>query len=283
MKPIQVVSAAQIASLAPPLSLTRHKYEAGSVLAWVGSSGMMGAATLSCEAALRSGAGMVRWLYEAHTLSTERSMMIPEVIHYGFDPQDGGLALALPHTSALVGCGLGRAAHVELGLREWISHLRTPLVLDGDALFFYSKNPFPLPSQVIMTPHLGELARLLGREKIHEVDEALLKVAQVYAASHNMCLVIKGAPTWILYGAHIFRSEGGSPGMATAGCGDILAGLLAGLLAQGMSVLSAALAGVYLHQRAGEAAAKDKTPRCMIASDLFAHFPQAFRSVSWGS
>ena len=284
---LHLVTAADIQPLAPVLPLTQHKYQAGVVTAWVGSSDMMGAACLACEAALRSGAGYVRWLYDTQHVTGHAGCRLPvEVVHHGFPPLKREMIMPVLQASGscLMGSGLSRAAHVQAGLQAWIPRLQVPLVLDGDGLFFFAAQPIALPPSVIFTPHLGELAQLLRCSRIRQDEvESILPAAMALTRAHGLCLVIKGRPTYILDPAEkeIFVCDGGSPGMATAGSGDVLAGLLAGLLAQGLSPLHAAISGVFLHQRAGEYAAEEKTPRCMIASDILAQFPSAFRSVFW--
>ncbi len=282
----KIVTEIDIQALAPALSPTQHKYQAGAVTAWTGSAGMMGAASLSCEAALRSGAGYVRWLYAQDEAPLSTCNLPVEVVHQGFRHTNRKEMLPIwtSGASCLMGCGLGRTAAVEAGLREWVPQLQVPLVLDGDGLFFFAKAPFVLPTGTIFTPHLGELARLLQKPHLTQNQvESILPEAMAFAQQHRICLVLKGCPTYILdpTTTTAFRCDGGSPGMATAGTGDVLAGLLAGLLAQGISPIHAAISGVFLHQRAGEYAAREKTPRCMIASDLLAQFPSAFRSTGW--
>ena len=282
-----LVTAKDVQRLAPSLPLDQHKYQAGMVTAWVGSPGMMGAASLSCEAALRSGAGYVRWLYASEAQSLVAPYMRPvEVVQKGFAASERETIVPLLQASGscLMGCGLGRSAAVKDGLGAWLPNVQVPLVVDGDGLFFFADSPCALPASVIFTPHLGELAHLLRMRHIRQTEvEAILPTAMLFAQRHRICLVLKGHPSFILDPeTHTaFICAGGSPGMATAGSGDVLAGLLAGLLAQGLLSLHAAIAGVWLHQKAGESAAKEKTPRCMIASDLLTQFPSAFRSVHW--
>lgn len=251
----------------PSIRRSRHKYEAGYVLGIAGSPQMPGAAALATAGVLRSGAGIVR-LFSMSKMPTDQ--LLAEVIHEEYDlkriKEESKRAAAY-----FVGPGLGRTPSTEKLLKQLFPHLRLPTVLDADALYFLAKNPTTkLPKRSILTPHHGEMEKLLKKKPS-------LKNCQAYVEKHKATLVLKGAPSIVFHpGKQPLVIAHGDPGMATAGSGDVLTGILAGLLAQKMTTDEAASLGVYLHARAGEIAGLNLTSYCMIASDILKYLPQAF-------
>ena len=259
-------------SLHLPLILrTRHKYEAGYVLGIAGSPQMPGAAALASSSVLHSGAGIIRLFSMPETPS---SGLLAEVIHEEVDlkkiKEESKRAAAY-----FVGPGLGRTPQVEKLLTQLLPSLRLPTVLDADALYFLAKNPsLKLPKNSILTPHHGEMEKLLKKKPT-------LKSCQAYVDKHKTTLVLKGAPSIVFHhGKKPLVIAHGDPGMATAGSGDVLTGILAGLLAQKMPPEEAAALGVYLHARAGEIAGLNLTSYCMVASDILKYLPEVFSCIS---
>ena len=255
----------------PPINLTQHKYERGYVLGIAGSEEMGGAAALSSLGALRGGAGIVR-LFSRKGMSTARLPL--EVIHEVFDKKRI-LEECTRASSLFIGPGLGRGGKVDKLLKNLLPQLLQPIVLDADALFFLAQNPETrLPFYSILTPHKKEMERLL------QGKEATLANCQTFVNHKNVTLVLKGMPT-IVFHPHtkpVFILKG-DPGMATAGSGDVLTGIIAALLAQKLDPLKAATLGVYLHALAGEFAAKGKTSYCLMASDILDYLPLAFQKM----
>jgi hydroxyethylthiazole kinase-like uncharacterized protein yjeF len=254
----------------PPLLRSRHKYEAGYVLGFAGSPQMPGAAALASAGVLRSGAGIVR-LFSMPDTPTDQ--LLAEVIHEEYDLKKIK-AESKRAAAYFVGPGLGRNSETEKLLKQFLASLRLPTVIDADALYFLAKNPSTkLPKQSILTPHHGEMEKLLKKKPT-------LKSCQAYVEKHKTTLVLKGAPSIVFHpGKKPLVIAHGDPGMATAGSGDVLTGILAGLLAQKMTPDEAAALGVYLHARAGEIAGLNLTSYCMIASDILKYLPQAFAIV----
>ena len=258
--------------LLPKLKRNRHKYQAGCVVGFAGSASFSGAAKLASLAALRGGAGIVKLFFppeaEGHMMDAPY-----EVICMPWTESSWNDAL-LKANSVFIGPGIGRSEEMKRWLEKNVSKLNLPAVLDADALF----SGLPFPSSSICTPHRGEMIRLLGKETMDEA--ALLEECQRFSDEKKTVLVLKGAPTWIFSPQSkpsiISR---GDPGMATAGSGDVLTGLLASLLAQGCEPLHAAIVGVTIHALSGEMAAQEKTSYCMIAGDLIAHFPDAYKKI----
>ncbi len=255
----------------PHLRRSRHKYEAGYVLGIAGSPQMPGAAALATAGALHSGAGIVRLFSMPGTPSDQ---LLAEVIYEEYNlkriQEESKRAAAY-----FIGPGLGRAPIIEKILKELLPSLRLPISLDADALYFLAKNPsIKLPKHSILTPHHGEMEKLLKKKPS-------LKTCQAYVEKHKTTLVLKGAPSIVFHpGKKPLVIAHGDPGMATAGSGDVLTGILAGLLAQKMLPQEAAALGVYLHAKAGEIAALDLTSYCMIASDILKYLPEVFESIN---
>jgi|LakMenEpi03Aug12_release.lakeMendotaPanAssembly.Ray.scaffolds.fasta_scaffold42545_3 hydroxyethylthiazole kinase-like uncharacterized protein yjeF len=265
--------------LFPPLIRNRHKYQAGYVVGLAGSPGMPGAAILSTLASLRGGAGIVRLLYPAG-MEVELASSPYELIKMAYAPTDiHTIVETLNKASAVfIGPGLGRSEQVKKLLREVLPSIQKPCVIDADALFFLAEEEVSLPAHAILTPHMGEFARLLKISRRDIVDKDFLKVAQNYAENNRITLVLKGGPSFIFHPDEQIRvNPTGDPGMATAGSGDVLTGLLAALLAQGLATHEAASLGVYLHGIAGEYAANELTSYSMTASDILFYFPEAFK------
>jgi NAD(P)H-hydrate epimerase len=248
----------------PLIQKSRHKYEAGYVLGVAGSEEMPGAAALSSEAVLRSGAGVVR-LFTDHPCHL-RNEVIREKYSLPRIKEEAKRA-----NSCFIGPGLGRTKNVEKRLKALLGIIELPCVIDGDALFFLSKNL--IPRNAVLTPHHGEMERLLKKKPTPEN-------CQKYAEENKTTVVLKGSETTIFHPKKKpVVSTHGDPGMATAGTGDVLTGIIAGLLAQKMTPYQAALLGVYLHGIAGELAADALTSYCMIASDLLDVLPIAFANL----
>ncbi len=263
----------ELCKLLPPLKRTRHKYEAGYVLAIAGSISMAGAALLSCSAALHSGAGVVRLF---HPFGMELGNAPHELIKEAWDGKEMG---SLHHEIArakvvLIGPGMGRTKEVERSLNRLFKEIPLPLVLDADALFFLKAHPsWVFPAGTVLTPHRGEIHLILGELGGFSLEER----CQAYVEAKRVTLILKGAVTWIFH-PHTspLINVRGDPGMATAGAGDVLAGIVAALIAQGLSSRVAAALAVHLHAVAGEKAARALTSYCVTASSLLDFLPDAF-------
>lgn len=268
----------QMSTLLPPIQRNRHKYQAGYVIGLAGSPGMPGAALLSSLAALRGGSGMVRLLHP-DGMQAELAASPYELIKLPFqwEEKDKVLETLQKAKATFIGPGLGRTIERKALLHAVMPALEKPCVIDADALSLYAEGAFTLPKQAVLTPHTGEMQRLLHREKPLEINEETLQICQRYAEEKQMTLVLKGAPTFIFHPGEPIRVNGtGDPGMATAGSGDVLTGFIASLLSQGLSCHQAATLGVFLHGLSGEYAAQAKTSYSVIASDLIAHLSDAY-------
>lgn len=269
---LELLEKKDLRSLVPDLERTRHKYEAGEVVGWAGSSAMPGAAVLASHAALRSGAGMMR------LLCCSEANLPPEVIRMPYSNSDQIIESLSKAKGRFIGPGLDLAER-ELFLSV-IQDLHLPAVIDASALTLLAEENLRVPKGAVLTPHFGEMKRLLDDHESQVIDLPFLKRCQEFVEEQEVTLVLKGASTFILRAGQTPEvSIRGNAGMATAGSGDVLTGVIAGLMAQGLTGEEAAKLGVYLHGIAGESAARDLTPYSLIASDLIAHLGHAFQTV----
>lgn len=277
---LQLPAGERFSSMLPVIRRDRHKYQAGFVIGVAGSPGMPGAAMLSSLAALRGGAGIVRLLHP-DGMQAELAAAPYEIIRVAYTVEEvDQIAEAINGASAaFIGPGLGRSALAHALLQTLIPKIKKPAVIDADALYFLSECNTTPPPESILTPHRGEMARLLHLPKTPELNQEFLQRCQDYTNEQNVTLILKGAPSFVFHPHRaMLVSIHGDPGMATAGSGDVLTGLLAALLAQGLSPHKAAFLGTHLHGLAGEIAAYKYTSYSLIASDLIDAFGEAFAS-----
>ncbi|MEA2289235.1 MAG: ADP-dependent NAD(P)H-hydrate dehydratase / NAD(P)H-hydrate epimerase, partial [Solirubrobacteraceae bacterium] len=241
------------------------KFSSGTVVVIGGSPGLTGAPALTAAAAQRAGAGYVTIASDADV--PHRPV---EVMQRGLDGLDALLERA---TAVVLGPGLG-AGNAELA-RDLYARVEVPLVLDADGLNAFEGRDFPdRPAPTVLTPHAGELRRLVGGDpKAHR-----LACARAGAEHARAILVLKGDDT-IVVGERIAISPGGAPGLASAGTGDVLSGVIAALLARGAEPEHATCAAVYAHLRAGQLAAEPHGPDGVIASDVIDRLPEALGSA----
>lgn len=266
--------------LMPRIKRNRHKYQAGLVVGLAGSPGMPGAAILSSISALRSGAGIVRLLHP-NGMQAELASSPPELIRipYHYDKPSAIIEQLNRAAACFIGPGMGLTTEAKNLLKQVLPHIEKPCVIDADALTIISEEKIKLPPHTVLTPHHGEMMRLLHKiEPPPPITFDFLQECKRYAEENNVTLVLKGAPTFLLAAHHPFTvNPTGDPGMATAGSGDVLTGLIAGFLAQGASTNDAAALAIFLHGLAGEFAADDMTSYGIVASDIIFRFPEAFK------
>ena len=255
----------------------------GKVLVIAGSRNMAGAAILSARAAFASGCGMVMVL----TDDCNRTILqtaVPEALLATYDEEidEEVVANALEwSTCVLIGPGLSLSDEAKQLLDLVLENIRSkPIVLDADALNILSEevNTVRLAGKrAVITPHVGEMSRLVGMP-VSEIQSHMIETAEAFSTHHGVTVVLKDAVSVISSPRRkTYENHSGNCGMATAGSGDVLAGLLIGLVAQGMATADAAILGCYLHGRAGDFAMEEKTAYSMTASDIIAHLPDAFK------
>jgi ADP-dependent NAD(P)H-hydrate dehydratase / NAD(P)H-hydrate epimerase len=265
--------------LIPPIVRNQHKYQAGYVVGVAGSPGMPGAANLSTSASLRAGAGIVRLLHPKG-MEEELSSSIYELIKTPYDEEDiDFIAEHLNKASAVfMGPGMGIRDETRNILQKVLPKISKPIVLDADALNVIAEMNLNYPKHTIITPHIGEMRRLLQTQDKNPVDSTFLKTCQQYVDTKKVTLILKGGPTFVLHpNKPAVVVPYGNPGMATAGSGDVLTGVVAAMLAHGLPTREAALCGVFAHAYAGDHAVEVKTAFSMIASDITESLPVVFK------
>lgn len=246
----------------------------GKVLVIAGSKNMSGAAYFSAKTAYRMGVGLVRIVTPEENRQILQTLL-PEAIitTYDKDQLEGEwLTDAINWASAIViGPGMGVTEEAHYLLSKVLSISEVPVVIDADALTIISKQPALLENHsrnIIVTPHLGEMSRLIGKP-IAEITDNIIEVARQYAAEKKLTCVLKDARTIVTEGVDdTYVNVSGNNGMATGGTGDVLTGVIVGLLAQGLKEKEAARLGVYIHGLAGDAAAANKGHYGLLADDV---------------
>lgn len=268
-----------------------HKGTYGRILIAAGSKGMEGAGLLAAKAALRSGAGIVELAVPLCSFDAVRGV-IPVVITRGLtDDGEGCLAskssgeimLALRNASVfLMGPGLRTSSQVKEAVFDAAISCNKPAIFDADALNVISEEPAILlqrPESTIITPHPAEMARLMGIST-GEVQGNRLEAAESFAKKYRVIVVLKGYRTIIASPWGETRiNPTGNPGMGTAGSGDVLGGIIASFLAQGMSPMEAASCGAYIHGAAGDRAAEKYGQWGMVASDIIKYIPHTIMDI----
>jgi ADP-dependent NAD(P)H-hydrate dehydratase / NAD(P)H-hydrate epimerase len=259
-----------------------HKGTHGHALLVVGSFGMAGAAVLAARACLRSGVGVLT----VHTPQCNRLILqttIPEAM-VRTDADEFAISQnndSIIYEAIGIGSGIGKAGRTASALKIYLSKTTKPMVIDADALNLIADNPEMLsliPKHSILTPHPKEFERLFGKTKD---DFERLELLKNKAKSLKINILIKGAYTIIANteGVCFFNSTGNA-GMATAGSGDVLTGIITGLLAQDYEPFNAAILGVYLHGLAGDFAAEKVGQEALIASDIVENLGLAFKKLT---
>lgn len=277
----------EILELLPACGLQANKGDLGRLLLVCGSYGMAGACMMAARAALRCGVGLLELAVD-ESLYPILAGVVPEavftILPWEREEKESQKRLlsALERASAcLVGCGLGKRL-AEKAVPLVLSHGKCPLVLDADGINYAAGNSEPLlqyAGSLVLTPHPGEMSRLVGKP-VSEVQANRLELARETACRLKTVVALKGAAT--VTAAPDTRcavNPTGNPGMAKGGSGDVLAGMVASFLAQGMAPYEAAVAAVYLHGKAGDLCAQQYGRRTMLPTDLIESLPCAFLSA----
>jgi NAD(P)H-hydrate epimerase len=272
---------AAVLALIPRREPGSTKFSEGAVLVVGGSAGLTGAPSLASEAAARAGAGYVIAAVP-RSLSLIFELRLLEVMTRALPDEDGSFALSAVEPALhdaeradamVLGPGLGRTEGVGDFARELARRVELPLLLDADGLNAHAGAPDALaqrPGPTVLTPHAGELGRLLDLSSA-QIDAERLRHARHAADVSGAIVVLKGDDSLIAEPAgRVAVSPGGAPALATAGTGDVLSGTIGALLAKGMAAFDAACAGVALHAEAGRRAAGVHGPDTVIASDVIA-------------
>lgn len=279
--PYIMVTEEDIAEVFQPRDKFSHKGTYGHALLIAGSKGKMGAALLAARSCLRSGVGLLT----VHIPQRGEMIMqtgFPEAM-ISLDPhQDYFTTVPEMASYSAIGLGPGLGQHLEsaAALERLLQTTDKPVVLDADALNLIASNKDLLnriPERSILTPHPKEFDRIAGESS--STFERLKKV-QAFAQEHRLCVVLKGTYTATCTpGGNVYFNSTGNPGMATAGSGDVLTGIILGLLTQGAVPETAAVSGVFLHGTAGDLAAVYRSEESMIAGDITDMLGKAFKQI----
>lgn len=286
-----------VRKLIPERARDTHKGDFGHVLILAGSRGMTGAAVLCANSALKCGAGLVTLGIPESQLNVVALRVLPEVMTLPLkETSDGTLSLSgFPKISNFirakkidtlaVGPGLSANPDTKKLVRKILADMDLPVVLDADGINALEKDRFlrKCRAKIIITPHPGELGRLTGFS-VGYIQKNRERFARKFAKDNRVLCVLKGSGTVITDGEKSYVNTTGNPGMATAGSGDVLTGMIASLTnqvkdMQGNKFFASAIAGVYLHGLAGDIAAKEKTEIGMIAGDIIGKIPEAIKRI----
>jgi ADP-dependent NAD(P)H-hydrate dehydratase len=274
----------------PPRRADSNKGSYGRVLVVAGSRGMSGAAVLCAGAALRGGAGLVRvatprevWPLVAAGNPCYMTLPLHQDAggHFTAEALAEVLETAQASTVVALGPGLGRSPELTKFVGDVVSQATVPVVLDADGLNACAERIDLLDrpkGPVVITPHPGEFGRLVGKSTA-QVQAARAELAGAFAKAHGLIVLLKGHETIVTDGSRVYVNATGNPGMATAGSGDVLTGLVAALLGQGLDPFAAAQLGAHVHGLAGDLARDEFGEVGLIASDLIDFLPKALKGV----
>jgi len=300
---VNVIEKKDAVSLLPLRPKNSHKGTYGHVLLVAGSKGKTGAALMAAKACLRTGAGLVTIGVPETLVSAFQSRVTEEMILPLPDTGNGMLSydavhpiLDFAHKKASVlaiGPGISLNNDIVNLVSTIVRESSVPMVIDADGINAIAEHVHSLKKSkapVILTPHTGEMARLLSQSTEHRnqstdhirsiIEKERIATAQTFAKKTGACLVLKGVPTVVAASdGSAFINSTGNPGMATAGTGDVLTGMIAAFLAQKLNPMNAALLGVYMHGYIGDAVAEKKGEETLIASDIIKSISSAFKSI----
>jgi len=276
----------------PVRSIEAHKQSVGKILILAGSKGLSGAALLCSQSAMKAGAGAVVLGIPSAVFSTVSRRTL-EVMPFELPSTSEGSSAYSSIESLvpkmkwadviLIGPGLSENPETVKLIQKIIATSSKTLVIDADGLNALSKDISLLKKRkcesVILTPHLGEFSRLSGLS-VEEIDKNKIEIARSFARKNNVVLVLKGASTIVAdHEGNIFVNSTGNPGMATAGSGDVLAGVIAALVGQHNTPVQAAINGVYAHGRSGDIARDELGEMGMLASDIMRRIPAVLKHL----
>ncbi|MEL7607159.1 MAG: NAD(P)H-hydrate dehydratase [Sedimentibacter saalensis] len=262
-----------------------HKGTYGKAAFVSGSKGMAGAAVLNLNAALRSGSGLVKGFIPASIYNVVETMSL-EAITHPFNEErlyfDEFSREVLSFADVVsTGSGCTNLFNYEKILNSLLDECLNPLVLDAEGINLLNLEKLKnYRQEIVLTPHYGEMARLLNKG-VAEIRENIIETARSFSLFYNAYLVLKGARSLISCpDGSIFINTTGNPGMATAGSGDVLTGIITSFIGQQIDIKHALMAAVFIHGLAGDIAAKNVGEYSLIAGDIIKYLPEAFKEIS---
>ncbi|MEE8359996.1 MAG: NAD(P)H-hydrate dehydratase [Candidatus Omnitrophota bacterium] len=273
-----------------PRQKDTHKGDYGHVFILAGSAGMTGAAYLASQATLLSGSGLVT-LGIPKSLNTIMEIKLTEVMTLPLDETDEQsigeksektiIDFAKRTNVLAIGPGISRNKETHRLIRSVVKKIDKPIVLDADGINAYEDSGDKLKKRnapLVLTPHPGEMSRII-RKSISNIQKDREGIAKKISKEFNAVVVLKGFKTVVAEGDKIYVNESGNPGMATGGVGDVLTGIIASLIGQGLDPFGAAKLASYVHGLAGDMAMREQGEISLIASDILCKLPAAFKSL----
>ncbi|GAA4773085.1 MULTISPECIES: NAD(P)H-hydrate dehydratase [Flavobacterium] len=263
-----------------PIVNQAHKGIQGHALIIGGSYGKIGSVCLSAKACLKSGAGLVTVYVPKCGYEIVQTVM-PEVMVLTDECNEYISSIQTTLSIQVIGMGMGMGLHKETqqAFFQFLKMNYLPIVIDADGLNILSENKTwleNLSDKTVLTPHRKELERLIG---IWESQEQMLEMVKEFSKKYNIVIVVKGAPTMIVYKNDVYVNTTGNQALATAGSGDVLTGIITGLIAQGYDMIDAAILGVYLHGLTADLAVHETSYNSFIASDIIQYLGKAFLTL----
>ena len=260
-----------------PLNKFAHKGTQGHALIIGGSLGKIGAVSLASMAALKSGCGLITaFVPKCGTNAIQSYFPEAMVIQDNNKHYISSIAFDVQPDAIAIGMGMGTEKESKQAFHQFLKTNSSPLIIDADALNILSENSEwlnELQPNTILTPHLGELKRLIGEWKN---DYQKIEKTRNFAQRNNLIVVVKGAHTLIVDSAMLYVNSSGTPALATAGSGDVLSGIIVGLLAQGYKPIEAAQLGVYIHGMTANITSNEINPRSFVASDIINNISKVY-------
>ncbi|WP_299242104.1 NAD(P)H-hydrate dehydratase [uncultured Aquimarina sp.] len=273
----ELISKNEVLSLYRPRHKFAHKGDYGHCLIIGGSYGKIGSVVLTTKSALRIGAGLTTtYIPECGYDILQTS--VPEAMVVTDDQDDFISNISVDFNPSVIGIGIGLGTHEKTveAFGKFLNQNKTKLVIDADGINILAKEPELLkylPKNTVLTPHPGELKRLIGTWK-DDFDK--IDMVKKFSKKHDCIVVVKGANSLIIYQDDIYVNTSGNPGMATAGSGDVLTGIITGLISQGYDPLQAAVFGVYLHGSSGDLAIHETGYQGLLASDIVSNIGKSY-------
>ena len=268
-----------------------HKGNYGHVFVLAGSRGMTGAAFFASQGALFSGSGLVtngipESLNQIMEIKLSEVMTLPleetDAVSLSLESKEKILSFSNKCDVVAIGPGLSRNQDTQNLVKQLLEEIEKPIVLDADGINALEGNVDILKNRtgsMVLTPHPGEMARLLGKES-DEVQSSRVEIAKNLAEVTSCVVCLKGHSTVVVNPeGRTYINDTGNSGMATGGTGDVLTGMIASFIGQGIDDFSATVIAVYLHGLAGDIAVEDLSPFCMTATDILDYLPEAFEKI----
>ena len=279
MKPTEITKT-EILKIYKPINTAAHKGTQGHAVIIGGSYGKMGSVCLASKASLMSGCGLVTGYIPKCGYNIMQTFL-PEAMVVTDANEDAisKIRLGITPDAIGIGVGMGQDRQTKRALYQFLKTNTSPLVIDADALNILSLNRewlLQLPKKTILTPHLKELERMIGK---WESEEEKFEKTQALSQTLEVIIVMKGAPTYIFDGDNIYKNTTGNPALATAGSGDVLTGIITGLLAQNYTPIEATQLGVYLHGLSADIALPTTGHQAFIASTIIKYLGKAYLSL----